>query len=333
MEWTISNFTVVTFHNGQVVIESLTSGTIISTPDIGLLQLTNAFAQPRTIENVMRDFNDSDEKVRTDIQRLIKAQVLIPVAKGMVEANHPWDWRALAYHRESRRPGFQKTAVKTASISPEREQTNWISLQSGFAKKGREFTDVLEARRSERTWSNRSISMETFSGFLWISAKNRGSLKRNVPNNAISRLYPSGGGIYSLELFAVIAKNAVEGLAAGLYKYLPDFHMLHPITENYADFQPFFEAAGNSGGSENPPVVLLITSRFADQSAAYGNLAYSLVLKEVGGLFQTFYLAAEYFDLHCCALGGGASNTLLARLCNTNDQDNPLIGEFMLGPS
>jgi hypothetical protein len=41
-------------------------------------------------------------------------------------------------------------------------------------------------------------------------------------------------------------------------------------------------------------VVVVVTSRFARQSERYGDLAYSLVLKEVGGLFQTLYLVAEY---------------------------------------
>ena len=46
------------------------------------------------------------------------------------------------------------------------------------------------------------------------------------------------------------------------------------------------------------------------QSETYGSLAYSLVLKEVGCLFQTLYLVGEYLELAPCALGGGTSGAL-----------------------
>ena len=306
---------------------------MLSTSDIGLLRLIHAFTQPQTIEEVILASEDLEKRARTDIDRLIKARVLIPAVEGKEEARHPWDWSALAYHQQSRKPGFQKAPGHMVSETMELSSTNWIPLTKGFIKKAREFTDVLEARRSGRTWSNIPISMATFSSFIWISARNRDSLDTPLEKNQVSRPYPSGGGIYSLELYMVLAENAVEGISAGLYKYLPDHHGLYSITERHADFLPFLEAAGSSAGSESPPVVILLTSRFANQSAAYGDLAYSLILKEVGCLFQTFYLAGEYLHLKCCALGGGAPNALLARLCNTNEVDSPLVGEFMLGHS
>ena len=52
---------------------------------------------------------------------------------------------------------------------------------------------------------------------------------------------------------------------------------------------------------------LVVTSRYARQAEPYGTLAYGLVLKEVGGLFQTLYLVGEYLELAPCALGGGTS--------------------------
>jgi SagB-type dehydrogenase family enzyme len=68
------------------------------------------------------------------------------------------------------------------------------------------------------------------------------------------------------------------------------------------------------------------------QSEAYGDLAYSLVLKEVGALFQTLYLVAEYLGLAACALGGGTPEGPIANISGANELAEPVVGEFMLGP-
>jgi hypothetical protein len=52
----------------------------------------------------------------------------------------------------------------------------------------------------------------------------------------------------------------------------------------------------------------------------------------MSALFQTLYLVAEYLELVPCALGGGTPNELLARLCNTTELEEPVVGEFMVGP-
>ena len=119
---------------------------------------------------------------------------------------------------------------------------------------------------------------------------------------------------------------------AGVYRYLPEAHGLETISEEAASYVPFLRAAGRSAGSNPPPIVFVITSRIARQSEAYGDLAHSLVLQEVGTLFQTLYLVAEYLELAACALGGGTPNELLARLCNTSELAEPVVGEFMVGP-
>ena len=97
------------------------------------------------------------------------------------------------------------------------------------------------------------------------------------------------------------------------------------------DVEPFLVKAGHTGASPAPPVAIIITSRYARQSAEYGAIAYTLVLKEVGGLYQTLYLAAEALGLAACALGGGTPPGLLAKLCRTTEIEEPVVGEFSIG--
>jgi SagB-type dehydrogenase family enzyme len=64
----------------------------------------------------------------------------------------------------------------------------------------------------------------------------------------------------------------------------------------------------------------------------YGPLAYSLILKEVGALFQTIYLVAEYLGLATCALGGGIPDDAFSRIGKIEELAEPVVGEFMIGP-
>jgi SagB-type dehydrogenase family enzyme len=165
-----------------------------------------------------------------------------------------------------------------------------------------------------------------------MSARNRSFKLDGLGQGYVNRPYPSGGAAYTLELYPVIAPEAVESIPAGVYRYLPDSHAFEAISKEATAYLPLLKAAGNSAASDPPPIVLVISSRFSRQSEVYGDLAYSLVLKEVGALFQTFYLVAEYLDLAACALGGGTPNDLFSHICNTEELTEPVVGEFMIGP-
>jgi SagB-type dehydrogenase family enzyme len=138
--------------------------------------------------------------------------------------------------------------------------------------------------------------------------------------------------VYSLEVYPVIGAGAVDSVPAGLYRYRPDLHVLEVLTTESVACEPFMVAAADAIGNDPPPVVLVISSRIACQSEAYYGIAYSLVLKEVGGLFQTLYLVCEYLGLTSCALGGGSPDSLLAGLSGAGPLDNPVVGEFAVGP-
>ena len=331
--WVVSAFTVVGWRGARIEITSAISGLSFATGDFDVLRVLHAFAEPRTIEQVIREFPPyAPEQIRACADRLIEAGVLTKASPKEPVLHGHWDWNALAFHRSSRRPEFRQTpGHATPAVTPGRS-LNPIPLIRGPFENGRDLANVLDARRSWRTWPAAPIRRETFSQLLWLSARNRAICWEGTQDECVSRPYPSGGAAYSLELYPVLATDAVESITAGLYRYLPELHSLEPVSGEPAQYLPFLEAAGRSAGAGAPPIVIIITSRFARQSEAYGDLAYSLVLKEVGCLFQTLYLVGEYLGLAPCALGGGAPGGLLANLCNTSELAEPVVGEFMLGP-
>lgn len=341
--WIVSAFALLSWRAGRAELTSATSGVTLAADDLELVRLVHAFARARTIDDVLGELGApaGPGRLAARIDDLIRAGILAPASEREAAAAHHWDPSALAYHRRSRRPGFQKAPAGATPAVAARSPAKSIPLahplvrgaaSAGAASAGRDLASVLEARRSFRAWPAVPIPFETFSGLLWLGARNRERPEGAPDDGHVSRPYPSGGAAYSLELYPVLAPDAVEALDAGVYRYLPDAHGLEPLSAERAHVLPFLEAAGRSAGGAPPPIVLVITSRFARQGEPYGDLAYSLVLKEVGCLFQTLYLVSEHLGLGACALGGGAPAGRLARLRGTTELAEPVVGELMLGP-
>jgi SagB-type dehydrogenase family enzyme len=330
--WIVSGSALVSWRAGRIEIASPVSGAVFQTDNPDILSTIHAFARATPIEEVVRKFRGyAADEIVACIDQLIDAGILIRLSKDDPMTVHRWERSALAFHRKSRGPRFLPGPSHDATPLGAHRSPRTIPLDRRSLEEGRDLAHILEARRSRRVWPNRTIAREAFSSLLWMSARDR-DVAPEVRRDHLSRPYPSGGAVYSLELYPVIALSAVESIMAGVYRYLPELHGLEPLSTEAVDYQPFLDAAGRSAGSDHPPVVLVVTSRFAKQSAAYGDLAYSLVLKEVGALFQTLYLVAEHLELAGCALGGGTPDELLARLCNTTDLAEPVVGEFMVGP-
>jgi SagB-type dehydrogenase family enzyme len=59
-------------------------------------------------------------------------------------------------------------------------------------------------------------------------------------------------------------------------------------------------------------------------------MAYAVILKHVGVVFQTMYLVATAMGLSPCGVGGGDSD-LFARAAGADYYAETSVGEFLLG--
>ncbi|NES85897.1 MAG: PatA/PatG family cyanobactin maturation protease, partial [Moorea sp. SIO2B7] len=90
------------------------------------------------------------------------------------------------------------------------------------------------------------------------------------------------------------------------------------------------DAHQSSGEQGMPQVLLIITARFGRLFRKYRSLAYALVLKHVGVLYQNLYLVATNMGLAPCSLGAGDSDRF-AQATGLNYVVESSVGEFMLG--
>lgn len=79
-----------------------------------------------------------------------------------------------------------------------------------------------------------------------------------------------------------------------------------------------------------PGILFLVTARFQRTAWKYESIAYSILLKDPGALYQTLYLVATAMGLAPCAIGAGDSD-LFARAAGLDYYVETSLGEFLLG--
>jgi SagB-type dehydrogenase family enzyme len=143
------------------------------------------------------------------------------------------------------------------------------------------------------------------------------------------RPYPSAGSAYELELYLAVAN--CEGLARGFYHYDADAHALVAIAVQPEQLESMLGAAQFALDAPGLPQVLVtVAARFGRLSWKYSAIAYSLILKDAGGLLQTFYLMAAEMGLGGCAVGTN-NIELFAKMTGMEFHVEGPVGQFALG--
>jgi SagB-type dehydrogenase family enzyme len=199
------------------------------------------------------------------------------------------------------------------------------------------FANLLHERQSTREFDDEQpITLAELAGLLegvasvqskWTSGVDMGDEGPDVSYAA--RPYPSGGAAYELELYLTVAN--CEGLERGFYHYDPDQHVLTPIAVRAQELDAQLGAAEFAMGATGTPQILItIAARFGRVSWKYSSVAYSLILKDVGVVFQTLYLMATDMKLGGCAIGTN-NVELFAKMTGMEFFVEGPVGQFALG--
>lgn len=196
---------------------------------------------------------------------------------------------------------------------------------------------LLRERHSTRDFDDRQpMTLAELAQFLdctlRVQSRWKGRLELGGAGPLVAyttRPYPSGGSSYELELYLAVANCA--GLARGFYHYDADRHALAPIEVRPHELDAMLTAAEFAMDASGPPQILLtIAARFGRVSWKYSSIAYSLILKDVGVLIQTLYLAATDMGLGGCAIGT-TNIDLFAKMTGIEFHVEGPVGQFALG--
>ena len=168
-----------------------------------------------------------------------------------------------------------------------------ISLPAPKFTSSTSIEEAILNRRSARDYLDKAITLEQLGQLLWAGQG------INRPESG-KRTAPSAGARYPLE-FSVAARD-VEGLLAGLYKYIPDGHELM-LTTRAALIDRLAEAAVNQDWIADAAAVLVISAVFQRTTSRYGQRGERYVKMDVGIAAQNVYLQAESLGLGTVFVG------------------------------
>jgi SagB-type dehydrogenase family enzyme len=173
------------------------------------------------------------------------------------------------------------------------------------AKTDPSLTETLERRRSLREHDpDAPITVDKLGELLYRSMRRRNTFTASDGQELTDRPYPSGGSVHELEVYPLVV--ACQGIEPGLWHYDTAGHALERVAEPGPATRILVERARSAGLLEtDPQVLLVVTARFGRVMWKYETIAYSLVLKHVGVLYQTLYLVGTAMGLAVCGLGGG----------------------------
>jgi|UniRef100_A0A7C4APV4 SagB-type dehydrogenase family enzyme len=184
---------------------------------------------------------------------------------------------------------FTASAMAQTQIQlPKPSLTGKMPVETAMAKK-----------KSVRAFSAEGLSQSQVSQLLWSA---NGDLPVDAVASATTKVLPSAGGLYPLEVFLLTGANTVEGIPAGVYKYNPATHTLSLVAAGDSR-QALAQAAFSQTWLARAPAILVIGAVFARTTAKYGNRGIQYVFMEAGNSNQNIYLEAEALGLKTATVG------------------------------
>jgi SagB-type dehydrogenase family enzyme len=146
----------------------------------------------------------------------------------------------------------------------------------------------LSQRRSVRDYTGEPLTLAELSQLCWAA--------QGITDPVGFRTAPSAGGLYPLELYAVV--GGVEGLEPGVYRYVSEGHRAVKTLDGDRR-ESLADAALGQAWVENGAVVFVLAAVYERTTGKYGERGIRYVQMEAGH-------AAENLCLQATALGLGA---------------------------
>jgi SagB-type dehydrogenase family enzyme len=347
----LSRFAYMRRRGNEMILESPRAGALFKIFNPKIAAVLATLSTPQQIKQLRRQDDFPGLEL---LALLLDCQILFKVdaARGSglrpAEGDHNlvlWDFHDLLFHARSTEGRHANPLggvyPHAGAISPlPAERPRWpgkkINLRKFSAADPEAISPVAKLLRqshSTRSFDNQQpITLAELSQFLSGAARvvsiSNAELDLDDGGSAV-RPYPSAGAGYELELY--LAVDICEGLARGFYHYDAGAHALAPIRVPTHELEAQLMGAGYSMSSTAAPQILItIAARFGRISWKYSSIAYSLILKDVGVLIQTFYLMATDMKLGGCAIG--ISNIdLFAKMTGIEFHVEGPVGQFAIG--
>ncbi len=191
-----------------------------------------------------------------------------------------------------------------------------ISLPRDLNDEERNLWSQLQNRRSRRSYTDRSLSLQDIALLLWATQ----GITARAGNFAL-RTAPSAGALYPIETY--LAANRIEGLEPGLFHYdVPGFQL-----ERLSDTPPDQEVAAaalDQAFVGKAAAVFLWSAEFRRNMTKYGHRGARYICMDAGHICQNLLLAAEAMGLAACPVAAFYDDELNTLLGLDGDEESVL---------
>lgn len=196
---------------------------------------------------------------------------------------------------------------------------------------GRDFFSVLDARRSLRERGTQPLTAKQLGIFLYCT----GRIQQHMPANpeqghhyeAFLCPCAAGGAIHEIEYYLTVSR--CRDIEPGFYHYAPQDHVLEYLGPLDTLQEQLLTDARMAMGGRDFDLLITLTARFQRTAWKYQSIAYALIMKNAGSIYQQMYLVATALHLAPCALGGGNGDHF-AQASGLDYYTEGLVGEFVL---
>jgi SagB-type dehydrogenase family enzyme len=278
-----------------------------------IFEIVRFFFEARTIRDAMLELDAyTPESVGEAIVQLIDAELLLEYdsPEWIRDELLAFSWQAWlpegGYHfltKDAPFIGGDWTLEQKSHVIPDTPPPELFKRTEGLQSialpcPGRQadtFFQTLYARRTQRQFSEASVSLDGISKLLHTTWGVQGYIDTDQFGSLPLKTSPSGGARHPIEVYLMALR--VAGLDRGLYHYDPREHALALISSRatsqtaraYCADQPY---AGRSAA------LFIMTGVFARSMWKYRHpRAYRVVLLDAGHLGQTFCLTATRMGL------------------------------------
>lgn len=326
----LSRFAVITAEDGVLCVRGPRSPAVVELEPAaaGLLGALSGWTTPAEVGD------------RELLRFLAAADALTTEAEDGDLELAQWQPRDLWLHAHSRGPRLTdryggtypfKDRFEPLPASPAPFGGKRVELAApDMDEPGRGLYETLERRRSIREHDHDApITLDQLGELLYRSMRRRAAFASPDGQELADRPYPSGGSVHELEVYPLVV--SCRGLDPGLWHYDTAGHALELVAEPGPAVRVLVERARAAAQLEqDPQVLLIVTARFGRVMWKYEAIAYPLVLKHVGVLYQTIYLVGTAMNLAVCGLGGGDAGDF-ARASGLGYLSEGSVGELVIG--
>lgn len=194
-----------------------------------------------------------------------------------------------------------------------------------------DFFSVLDMRRSLREQGREPISLRQLGLFLYytgrIQEKMPADHEKGFYYEASLRPCASGGAIHEIEYYLTISR--CQDISPGFYHYNPKKHALEFLKPLGAYHKLLLADAKMAIGNNDFDLLITLAARFQRIAWKYQSIAYALIQKNVGSIYQQMYLVATALNISPCAIGAGNSDHF-AQASGLDYWVEGSVGEFVL---